>query len=95
MKVTDENVIFAFKKTKVAYRKYNDIEDFRLYNLKYNKISKNNESMKKTFIEFLEKQNLIKEKNIEYILDSEKLCSKLSSAIKLPVYDIRRITHEA
>ncbi|MEZ7873685.1 MAG: hypothetical protein QMB82_04640 [Bacteroidales bacterium] len=30
-----------------------------------------------------------------YILDSEKLCSKLSSAIKLPVYDIRRITHEA
>ena len=40
--------------------------------LEYIKISQINESMKKTFIEFLEKQNLIKEKNVAYILDSEK-----------------------
>ena len=30
-----------------------------------------------------------------YILDSERLCSRLSSAINLPVYDIRRIRNEA
>ena len=30
-----------------------------------------------------------------YILDSERLCSRLSSAINLPIYDIRRIRNEA
>ena len=40
VKISDDSIIKAFLQTKLSYSKYNRQDDFRLYNIRYNKIFK-------------------------------------------------------